>query len=183
MLRRGRRSVPIGLLAIGLLAVGVLGGGCTAKGGDAVAGSSVPTQPSASDLTPDRIGPDGRVDRRISGDTGSVPIAGQYTYAGTVVGVISLPPSSVTSGDRLKSSRMEMSAITATIHLTAPVDQTIGPLNLSQLASQLGGAAGAVSSGPVVSGSWRCTGDTLVTSVAADNTASGAWTFARTGPG
>ena len=114
---------------------------------------------------------------------GSVPIAGQYTYAGTVAGVISLPPPSVTSGDSLASSGMGMSAITATIHLTAPVNQTIGPLNLSQLASQLGGAAGAVSSRPVVSSSWRCTGDTLVTSAAADNTASGAWTFARTGPG
>ena len=93
-----------------------------------------------------------------------------------------LPPASVKSGDSLGVKNPNVSGLTATVHVTSPFATTVGPLNVSQLAGQLGGAGGAVSGKPIVSSNWRCTGGTLVTGTTTD-TLNGSWTLTRTGPG
>jgi hypothetical protein len=125
---------------------------------------------------------DGMAPVTFTFQTGSTHVAGNFTYAGTITETLVLPPASVTSGDTLGVKNPNVSALTATVHVTSPFTTTVGPLNVSQLAGQLGGAGGAVSGNPIVSSSWRCTGDTLVTGATTDRV-SGSWTLTRTGPG
>ena len=125
---------------------------------------------------------DGMAPVTFTFQTGTTHVAGNFTYSGTIIETLVLPPASVTSGDSLGVSNPNVSTISATVHVTSPFATTIGPLNLSQLAGQLGGAGSAVSGNPIVSSSWRCAGDTLVTGTTGD-TVSGSWTLTRTGPG
>jgi hypothetical protein len=124
---------------------------------------------------------DGMAPVNFTFQTGSTHVAGNFTYSGTITETLVLPPASVASGDSLGVKNPNVSALTATVHVTSPFSTTVGPLNVSQLAGQLGGAGGAVSGNPIVSSSWRCTGDTLVTGTTSD-TINGSWTLTRTGP-
>jgi hypothetical protein len=123
---------------------------------------------------------DGMAPVTFTFQTGSTHVAGNFTYGGTITETLVLPPASVTSGDSLGVKNPNVGALTATVHVTSPFATTVGPLNVSQLAGQLGGAGGAVDGKPIVSGSWRCTGDTLVTTTTGGNF-SGSWTLTRTG--
>ena len=54
---------------------------------------------------------------------------------------------------------------------------------MASLAGISGGSGAAVSGKPVITGGWRCTGNTLVTTPPAGSPVSGTWTLTRTGKG
>ena len=108
---------------------------------------------------------------------------GSFVYAGTVTGTITLPPGGATSGTWAYASPANVSSLTATIHLSRPITLDYGPLDVASLAAIGGGSGAAVSTRPVVTGGWRCSGNTLVTSPPADSPVTGSWTLTRSGPG
>lgn len=108
---------------------------------------------------------------------------GSFVYAGTVTGTITLPAGGVTSGNWAYASPANVSSLTATIHLSRPITLDYGPLDVASLAGTGGGTGAAVSSQPLMTGGWRCSGNTLVTSPPANSPVSGSWTLTRTGPG
>ncbi len=111
-----------------------------------------------------------------SGGTG---VEGTLVYSGSVSGVIKLPAGGVTSGNWDYASAASIRNLTATVHLSSPFETDIGPIDVAQLA---GVGGGAVSSHPVVTGGWSCSGTTLTTTPPPNDAVAGTWTLTRTGP-
>jgi hypothetical protein len=109
---------------------------------------------------------------------------GKLTFSGTETGVVKLPPGGVRSGQWQTAGTGSVSGLVAHVTITSPVHLQLPPFDLGQLAAGAGGAAGgAVGNPDVTSGTWTCTGDTLVSTPPAASGVSGTWTLARTGPG
>jgi hypothetical protein len=107
--------------------------------------------------------------------------SGSFVYNGRVSGRIKLPPGGATSGTWEYASAADIKGLTATVHVTSPVELDLGPIDLLELASEFG--AGAVSSEPMIAGGWTCSGNTMTTTPPANSEVSGTWTLTRTGPG
>ncbi|HEV2376682.1 MAG TPA: hypothetical protein VGS19_31475, partial [Streptosporangiaceae bacterium] len=138
-----------------------------------------------------RIGPHGAFDVEFGGmapidftsDLGSTgPVAGAFTFSGRVTGRAKLPPGGpdVIQWAPVPSS-LNYSSLAATVHLTSPIDTTVGPMNIASLASSMGAGSGAISSHPFSSGTFTCTdnGNTLISTTPSGMKATGSWTFRR----
>jgi hypothetical protein len=126
---------------------------------------------------------DGMAPVRFTASTSGTATAGQFTYAGTITGTLRLPPATSASGNWEEVGSATAGGITADIQLVSPFSYHLGPLNVGQLANSMAGAGGAVGSPQLTSGSWRCAGDTLVSTPPAGGAVTGTWTLTRTGPG
>lgn len=116
----------------------------------------------------------------VSGDQ----TTGQLTFSGTETGVVKLPPGGVSSGAWETAGTGTVSGLTATVTITSPIQLQLPPFDLGQLAGGAAGAAGgAVGNPDVTSGTWTCTGNTLVSTPPAASGVTGTWTLTRTGPG
>ena len=114
--------------------------------------------------------------------SGATPIAGTIVYNGRFTGAITLPPAAATSGTWTYASPASVTGISATVHLSSPLNLDLGTFDLSHLAAA-GGAGSAVSTDPVGVGSWTCSGNTLTSQPPPSSTIQGVWTLTRTGPG
>ena len=110
-------------------------------------------------------------------------VDGSFVYAGSVTGTIKLPVGGATSGNWGYARPADVSSLTATVHISSPITVDDGPIDVASLAGAGGGAGAAVSAHPLVTGGWRCSGNTLVTSPPPSSRISGSWTLTRTGPG
>jgi hypothetical protein len=119
----------------------------------------------------------------FQGTAASSTFTGTFTYTGTVSGQIKLPSPGATSGNWVYAGTANISGLTASVHLVSPVSMDLPSLDLSALAGLGGGVSGAISSDPMVSGGWQCSGNTLVTLPPPNATVTGTWTLTRTGPG
>jgi hypothetical protein len=111
--------------------------------------------------------------------TAPTAIAGSYVYSGTASGRVKVPPPGASAGNWDVVSSDSAADITATVQLTSPFALTLGPLNLAQLASELGG--GAIGSSPFGPGGWTCSGDRMVITPVQGSGVTGTWTLQRTG--
>jgi hypothetical protein len=110
-------------------------------------------------------------------------VAGQFTYAGTTTGVVKLPPGGMSSGTWQPAGPGTASGLTADVTITSPFQAHLPPIDLAQLVGAFTGAGGAVSRPELMSGTWSCTGNTLVSTPPPASGVTGTWTLTRTGPG
>jgi hypothetical protein len=115
--------------------------------------------------------------------TSNPAITGQLTYAGTTTGVMKLPPGGASSGQWESAGPGTVSGLIATVQITSPFKASLPPMDVAKLASGIAGAGDAVSKPELMSGTWTCTGDTLVTTAPPASGVTGTWTLTRTGPG
>jgi hypothetical protein len=111
--------------------------------------------------------------------TAPTAIAGTYVYSGSASGKVKVPPPGASAGTWEVVSSDTFANITATLQLTSPFAFSFGPLNLAELAGELGG--GAVSSQPFGPGGWTCSGDRMVITPVQGSGVTGTWTLQRTG--
>jgi len=126
---------------------------------------------------------DGMAPVTFTSSSSAGQISGQFTYGGTMTGVLTLPAGGATSGTWQQAKAPDFSRITAHVRVTKPFAVDLGAINLAQLAGSFAGAGSTVDGKPIVGGGWQCTGDTLTTTPPANSSVSGTWTLARTGPG
>ena len=141
-----------------------------------------------------RIGPDGAMTVGFgpmapivfTGSAGSAaPISGAFTFGGRVTGRVRLPagqPGATTgTWQPAVGGKIDYSSLTVTVHITSPIQQTIGPLSVSQLAGSLGAGGSSVNGHPLSGGTWQCAGNTLINRPPPASPADGTWTWTRTG--
>jgi hypothetical protein len=114
-------------------------------------------------------------------DTSGHATSGHFTFAGTETGRITLPAATATSGPWVRTGSVNVSSITADMHLTSPITYHLGPVNVAELAGSMGGSA--VGSPDLTTGSWTCSGDKLVSLPPPGGSVSGTWTLTRAGQG
>lgn len=110
------------------------------------------------------------------------PTVGHFTFSGSVTGSVKLPSAAATSGPWEQVTSSGAGGIRVDLKITQPISYHLGPIGVASLA---GGSAGggAISSPQVTSGTWRCAGDTLVSSPPSNSVAQGTWTLRRAGRG
>jgi hypothetical protein len=105
--------------------------------------------------------------------------AGSFQYSGQETAVITLPAGGVTSGQLTPhQGTINIGSIAVTVHLTSPIDYTVGPISASEFMSQVGGSGDGVNSAPAGGDDWRCQGNSLTIAISRGSV-SGAWTFIR----
>jgi hypothetical protein len=136
-----------------------------------------------------KVGADGSVSIDFDGMapifmTSSNGTADHFVFGGVVTGQVQVPAATAeTSPFALRpapGSPLDYSSLTTTITITSPIQDTIGPISVAQLAGSVaGGAASGVDTRPLSAGTWSCHGDTLVNRAPAGVPADGSWTWAR----
>ncbi|MFI7602513.1 hypothetical protein [Actinoplanes sp. NPDC049681] len=97
-------------------------------------------------------------------------VSGTLIFRGSTTGALRLPPAGATTGRWEVSKVGGIDGITADVTVTAPVKTTMHNLAVGRLARSFAG----MSAPQLTVGSWRCTGDTLISTAPA-----GSWSFTR----
>ena len=113
---------------------------------------------------------DGMKPVRFSGQA-----TGTVTFHGSTRGAVRLPAAGVTAGKWVTTKGGDVSGLTADVSMTSPAKVSMRGLAVGQLAHSTAGA----SAPQLTAGTWRCTGDTLVSTAPAGSAAHGSWTLAR----
>jgi hypothetical protein len=107
-----------------------------------------------------------------------------FVFGGRVTGQVVVPagPDEATPFALRPAAggHLDYSSLTTTVHVTSPIDDTIGPISVAQLGDSLGGGSSAVDDHPLSAGTWSCHGDTLVNRAPSSVPADGTWTWTRT---
>ncbi|MDT5030911.1 MAG: hypothetical protein QOC94_1082 [Actinoplanes sp.] len=112
------------------------------------------------------------------------PTAGHFTFSGSVTGSVKLPSTAATTGPWEQVTSSGAGNIRVDVKITEPISYHLGPISVSSLAGAAAGGGGGAIAGPqVTSGTWRCAGDTLVSTPPLTSVAQGTWTLNRTGRG
>lgn len=109
--------------------------------------------------------------------TSGTTVVGSFTFQGRTAGAIRLPAAGATTGPWQVTQGGGANSITVDVHLTSPITYDMKRFTVGAAAGAVAG--GAVGSPQLTSGTWRCTGDTLVSTAPS---AHGSWTLTRTGP-
>jgi len=118
----------------------------------------------------------------FSSNISKPPTVGHFTFSGSVTGSVKLPPAAATSGPWEQVTSSGAGGIRVDVKITEPISYHLGPINVASLAGAASGG-GAIAGPQVTSGTWRCTGDTLVSTPPLNSVAQGTWTLKRTGRG
>jgi hypothetical protein len=100
---------------------------------------------------------------------------GTVRFHGTTRGAVRLPAAGVAEGKWVTTRLGDVSGLTADVSMTSPAKVSLRHLDIGKLAKSMGG----VSAPQLTAGSWRCSGDTLVTTAPAGSGAHGSWTLTR----
>jgi hypothetical protein len=100
---------------------------------------------------------------------------GTVTFHGSTSGAIRLPAPGVTDGKWVTTKAGDVSGLTADVSMTSPAKVSMRHLAVGDLAKSMAGA----SAPQLTSGTWHCTGDTLVSTAPAGSAAHGSWTLTR----
>ncbi len=101
--------------------------------------------------------------------------AGTLTFHGSTSGAIRLPAAGVTQGKWVTTRAGDVSGLTADVSVTSPAKVSMRGLAVGDLAKSMAGA----SAPQLTSGTWHCTGDTLVSTAPTGGAAHGSWTLTR----
>jgi hypothetical protein len=101
--------------------------------------------------------------------------SGSYTVHGSTSGALRLPAPGATQGTWQTTGRSSIDGLTADVSMTAPVKVTLPDLSLGEFAHGMAG----MSAPQLTAGTWRCSGDTLVSVAPAGGAAHGTWTLTR----
>jgi hypothetical protein len=112
--------------------------------------------------------------------TSGTHTAGRFTFAGTLTGEVRLPSAGVTSGRWEPVRSGGTGGLTVDLTITEPFGYHLPRTNVGQLAGAMN-TGGAVGSPQLTAGTWRCAGDSLVSTAPPAAGVTGTWTLARTG--
>jgi hypothetical protein len=110
------------------------------------------------------------------------PTVGHFTFSGSVTGSVRLPSAAATSGPWEQVTSAGSGGLRVDVQITQPISYHFGPTSVAGLAGAAAGG-GAIAGPRVTSGTWQCTGDTLVSIPPANGVTRGTWTLRRTGRG
>lgn len=100
---------------------------------------------------------------------------GTVTFHGSTRGAVRLPAAGVAAGKWVTTKLGDVGGLTADVSMTSPATVSLRHLAVGKLAQNMAGA----SAPQLTSGTWRCTGDTLVSTAPAGTGAHGSWTLTR----
>jgi hypothetical protein len=110
---------------------------------------------------------------------------GDMIFNGQISGQIVMPggarPGVAYSWHQAPGTTADYRSLTATVHITSPLDYTFGPVSVADLAAKFGASGGGVDDHPLSTGNWTCGGDTLVVRAPNGVPSDGTWTWTRTG--